>query len=315
MYYPYLRGLQFELIAIRELAQEANVLNYVCPIIEPVKENLNSLVLARSVLSTTEWHPFLILNPAVGDLAGRADDLLSFLLDEEDNTVFRPAFIYQDNSEYLFSLINHNNLEDVMIICLEEFTQDDNLMQLLSYEKVNSIVLLEPNRHRRLDRDISSLNKTYIRLDDLFIPEKSNSSYLAIDPHKFSEEHLFYEDDGFSGYSDFTLLPMAFQTGGWTPWAVAIHWSYLDQSNKEIWVRHFTSETNEIRSNIQGKFAEAAGKISLAFQRGELSQNDALDELLGYYDSQKYPGLGILKKLSIKNHVLVNYQYLSSTLL
>lgn len=311
MYYPYLRGLQFELIAIRELAQEANISDYICPIIEPVKENLNSLMLARDVLSATEWRPFLILNPAVGELVGRIDDLLSFLLNGEDSTVFRPAFIYQDDSEFLFSLIEENNLEDVMIICLEEFTHDDDLMQLLRCEKVDSIVLLEPNRHRRLDRDIKTLNKAYIRLDDLFVPEKSNSSYLAIAPHKFSEEHLFYNIDGFSGYSDFTLLPMAFQTGGWTPWAVAIHWSYLNQSNDEIWVRHFTSETNETRSNIQGKFAEAAEKIYNAYENEELSQNSALDEMLGYYVSEKYPGLGVLKKLSIKNHILINNQYLS----
>lgn len=255
------------------MAQEANISDYICPIIEPVKENLNSLMLARDVLSATEWRPFLILNPAVGELVGRIDDLLSFLLNGEDSTVFRPAFIYQDDSEFLFSLIEENNLEDVMIICLEEFTHDDDLMQLLRCEKVDSIVLLEPNRHRRLDRDIKTLNKAYIRLDDLFVPEKSNSSYLAIAPHKFSEEHLFYNIDGFSGYSDFTLLPMAFQTGGWTPWAVAIHWSYLNQSNDEIWVRHFTSETNETRSNIQGKFAEAAEKIYNAYENEELSQN------------------------------------------
>lgn len=312
MYYPFLRGLQFELIAIRELAQEANVLDHICPIIEPVKESLNSLMLARDVLSATKWHPFLILNPAVGELVGKTGDLLSFLSCEGDSTIFRPAFIYQDNCEFIFSLIEENNLEDIMIICLEEFTHDEDLIRLLRCQEVVSIVLLEPNRHRRLDRDIKTLGKTYIRLDDLFVPEKSNSSYLAIAPHKFSEEHLFYKGDGFSGYSDFTLLPMAFQTGGWTPWAVAIHWSYLNpQSNNEIWVRHFTSETNETRSNIQGKFKEAAGKIYNAYDNGELSQNSALDEILGYYTSEKYPGLGVLKKLSIKNHILINNQYLS----
>lgn len=76
-------------------------------------------------------------------------------------------------------------------------------------------------------------------------------------------------------------------------------------------MRHFTSETNETRSNIQGKFKEAAGKIYNAYDNGELSQNSALDEILGYYTSEKYPGLGVLKKLSIKNHILINNQYLS----
>mgnify|MGYP001396813781 FL=1 len=36
MYYPYLRGRQFELITIRDLALE-NALEKVTPVIEPVK--------------------------------------------------------------------------------------------------------------------------------------------------------------------------------------------------------------------------------------------------------------------------------------
>ena len=46
MYYPYLRGKQFELIALREFAQQIQKEFHVCPIIEPVKSGLNSLKMA-----------------------------------------------------------------------------------------------------------------------------------------------------------------------------------------------------------------------------------------------------------------------------
>lgn len=314
MYYPYLRGLQFELIAIRELSQERLIIEHVCPIIEPVKESLNSLKLARETLSSSPWRPFLILNPLVGELVGKEETLMEFFK-EEENTPFRPALIYQDNIRTpIAQLIDDRKLDEVMVICLEEFTPDDYFMRLLKNDHVGSIVLLEPNKHRRLDKDIKDLNKNYIRLDDRFIPEKSNSAYLEIPPRKFSEEHLFYKGDGYSGYSDFTLLPMAFQSGGWTPWAVAIHWSYINKDNQEIWMRHFTSETNVSKSNIQGKFAEAVEKMVSAYNNNEIQQNDALTDMLEYYSTKRYPGLGVIKKLSIKNHIYVNSQYIQGSL-
>jgi hypothetical protein len=36
--------------------------------------------------------------------------------------------------------------------------------------------------------------------------EQRNSDYLEIDAHKFSEEHLYFNDEGFNGFSDYTML-------------------------------------------------------------------------------------------------------------
>ena len=46
MYYPYLRGRQFELIALREYAECKGNNNNIIPIIEPVKKTFNSMRLA-----------------------------------------------------------------------------------------------------------------------------------------------------------------------------------------------------------------------------------------------------------------------------
>ena len=59
MYYPYLRGRQFELITIRDLALE-NALEKVTPVIEPVKESFNSLSLANNIFLESGFKPFLI---------------------------------------------------------------------------------------------------------------------------------------------------------------------------------------------------------------------------------------------------------------
>ena len=37
VYYPYLRGKQYELLALRELAEEGLINNKIVPIVEPIK--------------------------------------------------------------------------------------------------------------------------------------------------------------------------------------------------------------------------------------------------------------------------------------
>jgi hypothetical protein len=142
-----------------------------------------------------------------------------------------------------------------------------------------------------------------IRLDDLFEKQARNSDYLDIEGHRFSEEHLYFRDEGFTGFSDYTVLPSEYIDGGSTPRAVAIHLTYLHSEN-QIWIRHFTSETNDSISNVQGKFAEAAEK-AVTFCRENKITNSAITELESYYDNQHYPGLGTVKKISIKNHLLL----------
>jgi len=59
MYYPYLRGKQFELIALREFA--ASYDNYkVIPIIEPVKLSFNSMSLAIKAMKAKDL-PFVFI--------------------------------------------------------------------------------------------------------------------------------------------------------------------------------------------------------------------------------------------------------------
>ena len=125
-----------------------------------------------------------------------------------------------------------------------------------------------------------------------------------IPEEKFTEEHLFYKDDGYFGFADFTVLEGEFKEGGAAPYAVAIHLTY-QKENQEIWVRHFVSKSNhDSRANIQGKFAEAA-KSAISFLDSKGIHNAATNELRSYYNdgAGTYTGLGVVKKISIKNHL------------
>lgn len=310
MYYPFLRARQFELIALRELAIEKETQGVIVPILEPVKETHNNLTLAHRVFMENKQTAFLVVNSSTGELSGDSDYYLDYL-DGLKSQSFFPAFHYTNNAAFINRCITHFELTNCMIICQNDVNPDDvDFRALVEKPEITTINVNDPNKSRTLNRFLKGLNKTYIRLDDFFEKRPRNSDYLEIKPQKFSEEHLYFEEDGFHGFSDYTVLPSEYIDGGSTPRAVVIHLTYLNLNEQnQIWVRHFTSETNDSIANVQGKFAEAAAK-AVSYCRDNTLSNSAINELESLYDNQHYPGLGTVKKLSIKNHLLVLSKYL-----
>lgn len=309
MYFPYLRARQFELITLRDLVNEGALQGKVMPVIEPVKESLNNLDLAHKTFLENDFSLYLIVNPFVGEASGDTDYFLDYITNIEDSK-YIPAFHYSDNQAYIMSKIKQYELTDCMIICLDNFSNEDGFRNLSRNPNISHIMLLEPHKYRSLDRFIKGLGKFYIRLDDPFEKQQRNADFLNIPEHKFTEEHLFYSEDRYNGFADFTVLPKEFIDGGSTPRAVVIHLTYLNEQNeRQIWIRHFTSETNDSISNVQGKFAEAAEK-AIRFCAELPLDNTAITELRNYYNDQKYPGLGTVKKISIKNHLLIIRSFL-----
>lgn len=310
MYYPFLRARQFELIALRELATEGATQGVIIPILEPVKETHNNLNLAHKVFKEKDQNAYLIVNPKFGELAGDSQFYIEYL-DTLNYEVFLPAFHYRNNADYINQSIEQFELTNCMLICENDIEVDDTSFKLIAeLDAVSLITVNDPGRNRSLDRYIRGLRKGFIRLDDLFEKKDRNSDFLDVIEHRFSEEHIHYSTEGFEGFSDYTVLPSEYVEGGSTPRAVVIHLTYLNIQN-EIWIRHFTSETNDSIANVQGKFAEAAAKAVDYCRQNGLS-NSAITELETYFDTEHYPGLGTVKKLSIKNHLLVLSNYLKN---
>lgn len=303
MYYPFLRARQFELIALRELAAEEATQGVIIPILEPVKETHNNLNLAHKVFLEKGQNAYIVVNPKFGELAGDSQFYIEYLATLNDE-VFLPAFHYRNNAEYINQSIKQFGLTNCMLICENDIEGDDtNFKSIAELKAVSLVTVNDPGRNRSLNRYIRGLQKGFIRLDDLFEKKDRNSDFLDITEHRFSEEHIHYSTEGFEGFSDYTVLPSEYVEGGSTPRAVVIHLTYLNIQN-EIWIRHFTSETNDSIANVQGKFAEAAAKAVIYCRQNGLS-NSAITELETYFDTEHYPGLGTVKKISIKNHLLV----------
>jgi hypothetical protein len=308
MYYPFLRARQFELIALRELAAEWATQGVIFPILEPVKETHNNLNLAHKVFQEKSQSAYLVVNPKFGEFAGDSQFYIKYLATLHYD-VFLPAFHYRNNAKFINESIRQFGLTNCMLICENDIEGDDiNFKSVAELDAVSLITVNDPGRNRSLNRYIRGLQKGFIRLDDLFEKKERNSDFLDVTEHRFSEEHIHYSTEGFEGFSDYTVLPSEYVEGGSTPRAVVIHLTYLNLQN-EIWIRHFTSETNDSIANVQGKFAEAAAK-AVKYCRQQGLSNSAISELESYFDSEHYPGLGTVKKISIKNHLLVLSNFL-----
>lgn len=314
MYYPYLRAKQFELIALKELVAERVLNNVTLPVLEPINGVDRNLESANRFFVENDFHPYLIINanfkkPKDGVIIN--NNLLEHYWTKQKGC-FYPAFIVKDNIDYIRNSIEKYDLNSVMLILSDNFTDNNVLRELCINPFVSHIMLLNTENNRDLNNYIQSTNKTYIRLDDMFQKMNKNAAYLPLQARKFSEHHKYFKEQGFDGFSDYTVLPKNMTEGGGKPYAIVIHLTYIVENN-EVWIRHFTSETNDSDVNPQGKFAEAALKATTFCRQNKLN-NSAISLLNNYYSSGKYPALGVIKKISIKNHLIVVSEFLNNSI-
>lgn len=308
MYYPYLRAKQYELKALREFSAEHRGQESIVPILEPVKQQPNALNLAIDEMLTNSLKFALILNPKDGDFKHHTVQFDAWfqngeLMKNKNNWI--PAFLYskRDACE-MSSIIDKYSLRNVMIIfrtCMD--MDDESAWKIINKESVGYVVnSFGSTVSRRLRSRLKETGKQIIRLDDCFKSRVRNADYALEVDELFSEEPFFYAKEcNLDGYSDYTTLPSEYTEGGMLPYALVIHLTYK-KNEEQLYVHHFVSDSNNTNSDIRGKFREAAGKIFPFYK--DRYQTEAVKELINKADaSEGYPGLGYLKKLSVKNHL------------
>lgn len=308
MYYPYLRGKQFELIALRDLTDLISEnKTKISPIIEPIKI---SSTLEKTLLDfkNKNINFTLIINPQVGDLTNQSDEILSYLLKKlEGYSNYQIGIILERKFDYLellakidnskidcagFSLIHNiviSNIDKVVENCSKVKPIINNI---INFDKTNS--------NRRYYRNFSK--NTWVSLADYFDGKDKNSDYLQNPESQYTEEHLYYSDEGYKGFGDFLTIGEKYSEAGFLPWAVAIHISYADE-NKHIKVKHFVSDSNGGVEDPGGKFSEALEKLINWIDANQIHETEGLRLFKELHSTGHFPGLGVLKKLSIMNHI------------
>ncbi|QMV67109.1 sce7725 family protein [Sphingobacterium paramultivorum] len=105
MYFPYLRGKQFELIALRELVGLPLNPERIIPIIEPVKKNVSSLKTALKALSGANIRVQLVVNNEHGELKGDSESIFTLIEELKDLGVTSviPTYLIKTDRDSAFA--------------------------------------------------------------------------------------------------------------------------------------------------------------------------------------------------------------------
>ena len=139
-------------------------------------------------------------------------------------------------------------------------------------------------------------------LEDVFKKAKRNTDYLITTDEIFSRRHLNYSQNGYVGFSDYSIVGDSYEETGFAPLAVAIHILYFGEK-RELRVHHFVSESNENISDPGRKFEEAMRKLEKWQQKNKLSVTLGLENLFNFYKTGRFPGLGVVKRCSLMHHL------------
>ncbi len=303
MYFPLIRGRQYDLLALRELQTRGLLSEKIIPIIEPIK-------LSPTLLSTVKAFQganreiVIVTNPKVGSFTGELKFENIYQQFKEMMSIQNVMIGHHFNKESKMQ-INHLlenfevDLKDLVLIHNER-----NLVSLYSTIFADKLpyanVIPQDNSFRRQMND-----KKLVGLDDKFNKLLRNADYLEMEHEFFSEEHLYYKDEGYIGYADYSIVGADYNEGGFAPYAVAMHIVFPNKENA-LDIKHFVSDSNLDTSDPAGKFAEALEKMMLwysDYKYNDLMDTFAIRTLKEHFQEGTYPGLPTIKKLSIMHHL------------
>jgi hypothetical protein len=315
MYFPLIRGKQFELIALRDLSSQMADSKKISPIIEPVKEAFSVLEKTLNVLIHCNINFTIILNPIDGELKGskqqQVADFITKSLSHYDN--FQIGIYVKGEDDFKkqqqFAIGNNFDKPKFVLIHNEQLDDLDGINDFIKKYTVSYNIINFDRVSKRYDRKFD--RKTVITLSDAFKQQNRNSDYSNNTDEFFSEEYLYFGEDGYAGFSDYLTIGEPFSEGGFLPYAVVIHLTYPDQ-NQKIRIGHFVSDSNEDTIDIAGKFSEALSKLMVFLSNYPDFQTSAISEFSDLYKKQHYPGLGTVKKLSVINHIELVIQLLTN---
>ncbi|MDR1298533.1 MAG: sce7725 family protein [Deltaproteobacteria bacterium] len=315
MYFPYLRGRQYELLALKELAKGGLLGSHIVPVVEPIKVSSTFDGTLRTFFDLN-LPLALIFNPAVGDYAGQ-DDFVDVYIQKIGRL-----------SELMPTLLMSSSASPVLCKLIARGVKRSGITTVLDNRDFLEIYRTEfddTSPQYTLFSDERSLRRVVkqgkVMFEDKFNKQKKNADYSKNVDEFFSDDHLFYSNEGYMGFGDYSIIGNDYIESGFAPYAVAIHIVYFN-ANNELRVQHFISDSNRDISDVPVKFNEALAKYIEWEQEWQRERPDlfidgnppttAMMMLNNHWENETYPGLPTLKKLSIMHHLELMGKFLDA---
>ena len=301
-YFPFLRGKQNELLAIRDLASSIAKHGRVIPIIEPVNANSTTRISIDRFIE--ESMPFLfICNPIHGQFndnaSGLSTDPINQALIDYDN--WTPS-LYVD--------------EQTAVQELEGFIGaygDDSPLALVYYGRPQRITvreMIEENDFRwhvfmdgRVQRDyIKSVpDGSRVFVSDRFVRKPRNADY----PERefFTDLNTVAGNPDRSHFGDFSIVGDRYTETGGPAYAVALHHVHYAKESRTLDISHFISDRIHTSVDTPGKIIEALSHLVESLDTLQPNDTQACLEYCAMNEREQSSGLGYMKRLAIKHHL------------
>lgn len=309
MYYPFLRGKQYELILLREIAGFLSQCN-VLPIVEPVKESVKGLQRSLKEMDDNQAEVIVIVNPSVGDLCGHGNKIEAVIAEYRGGAHIHVGIMLDSDLSANEAYALSNRFDGFEVFYIHHgFNEPEELIALLADDLPETKHIFMPKSGKLYRRKFKSAYRVYMSEG---FERQSNRKYD--DSEFFSDLHVTYDDEGLDGFGDFLIVGSGYSESGGPAYAIAIHITYINtQKDDEMHVYHFKSTRNQTPADPAGKFKEALDRLVENVQKADsnIYSSHAVEDFIALKERGHFPGLGFVKKLSMKHHIETIANYLN----
>lgn len=292
IYYPYLRGRMYDLMALKELVEQKQLSDKIVPIIEPVRDSKELQQTVKTFIKNQQ--PFsIVANPQVS-VYGLNDTKLHPLPAVDNLDFYYPSAILAADfsSEFLKTAGKQRSL---LIAPNYELLKAYRKNQIL--QAADKILIPDVARIHQM------ISQKAVHLSDPLTFVRHVEDYADLDDEFFEPANWYQQVDNFDGFGDYSMVGHVYFDKGIPTRAIALHLIYV-VADGTLRIHHFVSDSNESMRGQKEKFFEALSKMVSWSNKNinGLNQTPALKSLLEYSQRDKFPGLGTVKKLSLMHH-------------
>lgn len=290
IYYPYLRGRMYDLLALKELCENHQLGPNIIPIIEPVRDSKELQTTVNIFLKCNQ--PFSVISNPQVSVYGLNDTKLHPLPDMSAVDNFLPSAILAADFSTDYLDINKKTLLIAKNYTLLKAYQQTDLLKNVSH-----VFIPEEARLHEI------VGHKAVSLTDPLTFVKHVEDYKLLEDEYFQPASWYNQIDNYDGFGDYSMIGSFYFDKGMPSRAIALHIIYVTKDGS-LRIHHFVSDSNESMRGQKEKFFEALNKL-VQWSKNHINginNTSALQELLAYNQQDKFPGLGTVKKLSLKHH-------------
>jgi hypothetical protein len=299
MYFPYLRGKQFELEALLDV--NPTVFKNTLPIVEPItlgRKNLYSRLSNQDVPLILVTNPFYprtntlstssIQSLIDNELANHTTLTAGFIIDQRFDTSHLVAFLTTNPTREKAIIFRCNPTPAVLVI----------IKSLIATQHISYLVFDESKTTNRTQVVFNNHPKVVL-LTDGFQRQERNADYPA--NSAFDSVYNTWTTSSWYGIGDYVTIGDFFREGGGQAYVICLHITVPTSSG--LIIHHFSSISHPKTATFPAlKFTEANQSLNISAHISPLNSS-GLKLYRHWHHTQHYPGLGAAKKASMMHHI------------